>query len=151
MEEGRSRPSAFRSFCRNPAPSTCGPPAFCTAIRILHAYPRPGNGNTGPDPRTGHQFCSLQSNLPGLLSNWKPSEDKTDFRNMLPRFQGDAYDSNKVIADALALIAKEKGCTLAQLSLAWVCAQAENIIPNSRNYKNTKPRFQHRSNTGQPE
>ncbi|MFW5501567.1 MULTISPECIES: aldo/keto reductase [unclassified Maridesulfovibrio] len=77
----------------------------------------------------GISFVPYSPICRGLLSNWKPSEDKTDFRNMLPRFQGDAYDSNKVIADALALIAEEKGCTLAQLSLAWVCAQAENIIP----------------------
>ncbi|NDV26716.1 aldo/keto reductase [Desulfovibrio sp. JC010] len=77
----------------------------------------------------GISFVPYSPICRGLLSNWKPSEDKTDFRNLLPRFQGKAYDSNKAIAEALSPIAKSKGCTLAQLSLAWVCAQGENIIP----------------------
>ncbi|WP_421899983.1 aldo/keto reductase [Maridesulfovibrio sp.] len=77
----------------------------------------------------GISFVPYSPICRGLLSNWKPSEDKSDFRNMLPRFQGEAYDSNKTIADSLARIAEDKGCTLAQLSLAWVCAQGENIVP----------------------
>ena len=77
----------------------------------------------------GISFVPYSPICRGLLSNWKPSKDKSDFRNMLPRFQGEAYDSNKSIADNLARIAEGKGCTLAQLSLAWVCAQGENIVP----------------------
>ncbi|NDV23233.1 aldo/keto reductase [Desulfovibrio sp. JC022] len=77
----------------------------------------------------GISFVPYSPICRGLLSNWTPSEDKTDFRNILPRFQGEAYNSNKSIAETLNRIAENKGCTLAQLSLAWVCAQGENIIP----------------------
>ncbi|WP_240194946.1 aldo/keto reductase [Desulfobulbus rhabdoformis] len=52
-----------------------------------------------------------------------------DFRNSLPRFQGEAYENNRVIAQRLSDIATQKGCSLAQLSLAWVMAQGEAIIP----------------------
>jgi aryl-alcohol dehydrogenase-like predicted oxidoreductase len=47
----------------------------------------------------------------------------------LPRFQGDSYNTNKYIAQKLTEIAEDIGCTLAQLSLAWVMAQGGNIIP----------------------
>lgn len=77
----------------------------------------------------GISFVPYSPICRGLLSNWAPSEDKTDFRNMLPRFQGESYAGNKSIANELSLIADNKGCSLAQLSLAWVCAQGDHIIP----------------------
>ncbi|WP_320007333.1 aldo/keto reductase [Maridesulfovibrio sp.] len=77
----------------------------------------------------GISFVPYSPICRGLLSNWKPSSDNDDLRNNLPRFQGDSYTRNKSIADKLAVIATNKGCSLAQLSLAWVCAQRDNIIP----------------------
>ncbi|WP_156952719.1 aldo/keto reductase [Maridesulfovibrio frigidus] len=66
----------------------------------------------------------------GLLSSSKPLEnDPADVRKMLPRFQKEAYENNKSIAESLTQIADQKGCSLAQLSLAWVIAQGENIVP----------------------
>ena len=66
----------------------------------------------------------------GLLSaSSLNTNDPADFRTNLPRFQGDAYDANKRIAQKLTEIAEDFGCTLPQLSLAWVMAQGENIIP----------------------
>lgn len=66
----------------------------------------------------------------GLLSTSQPDNNDTqDVRNFLPRFSGDAYEKNKRIADRLSQIAESKGCSLAQLSLAWVMAQKENIVP----------------------
>ncbi|WP_320172138.1 aldo/keto reductase [Maridesulfovibrio sp.] len=66
----------------------------------------------------------------GLLSSGKVDQtESSDFRRMLPRFQGKAYENNKNIADSLTVIAAQKGCSLAQLSLAWVMAQRDNIIP----------------------
>lgn len=52
-----------------------------------------------------------------------------DFRASLPRFQAAAARSNKRIADLVARIAARKGCTAAQLSLAWLLAQGEDIVP----------------------
>jgi aryl-alcohol dehydrogenase-like predicted oxidoreductase len=57
-----------------------------------------------------------------------------DFRRKLPRFQPDAFDANLAVARRVEEIARSKGCTPAQLALAWVLAQADNIvaIPGTR-------------------
>ena len=52
-----------------------------------------------------------------------------DFRKTLPRYQPEYADNNKQLAEGFAAIAKDKDCTPAQLALAWVLAQGENIIP----------------------
>ncbi|MAX81507.1 MAG: aldo/keto reductase [Crocinitomicaceae bacterium] len=57
-----------------------------------------------------------------------PSEDN-DFRKGLPRFQKEAFEHNKQIVDQLGEIAAGKGCTTAQLALAWLLAQGNDIIP----------------------
>lgn len=78
----------------------------------------------------GISFVPYSPICRGLLSSNKISDsDPADVRKFLPRFQGDAYEKNKMIAAQLSEIAEQKKCTLAQLSLAWVIAQGENIIP----------------------
>ncbi len=52
-----------------------------------------------------------------------------DFRAMAPRFAPDAWDANKALVDKVAALAAAKGCTTAQLALAWVHAQGEDIFP----------------------
>src|SRR5690348_13062834 len=52
-----------------------------------------------------------------------------DWRRGNPRFQGEQFQRNLGIADTIAEIAREKGVTPAQLALAWVLAQGENIVP----------------------
>ena len=52
-----------------------------------------------------------------------------DFRKTLPRYGPEYADNNKQLAAGFAVIATHKGCTPAQLALAWVLAQGENIIP----------------------
>ncbi|HEY6989345.1 MAG TPA: aldo/keto reductase [Bryobacteraceae bacterium] len=52
-----------------------------------------------------------------------------DWRRGNPRFQGEQFRRNLGIADTIAEIAREKGVTPAQLALAWVLAQGENIVP----------------------
>lgn len=55
--------------------------------------------------------------------------DSLDFRKDMPRFQGDNLVNNLQLVEQLNLLAEEKGCTAAQLSLAWLLAQGDNIIP----------------------
>jgi aryl-alcohol dehydrogenase-like predicted oxidoreductase len=55
--------------------------------------------------------------------------DEGDFRRSGPRFTGDNLKSNLALADKVAEIAAEKGVTPAQLALAWVLAQGEDIVP----------------------
>ncbi|MFA6916501.1 MAG: aldo/keto reductase [Parachlamydiales bacterium] len=55
--------------------------------------------------------------------------EKTDFRNLLPRFTPDAIESNQVLVDLLIKIAAEKKATPAQIALAWLLAQKPWIVP----------------------
>ena len=52
-----------------------------------------------------------------------------DFRRMNPRFQGDNFGRNLDLVDRLGEIAREKGCTPAQLALAWLLALGKDIVP----------------------
>ncbi len=54
----------------------------------------------------------------------------TDFRKKLPRYQESVYiENNTKLAHGFATIANVKGCTPAQLALAWVLSQGNHIIP----------------------
>jgi aryl-alcohol dehydrogenase-like predicted oxidoreductase len=52
-----------------------------------------------------------------------------DYRRFSPRFQGENFQRNLDLVHRVEEIAKEKGCKPAQLALAWVLAQDENIVP----------------------
>jgi aryl-alcohol dehydrogenase-like predicted oxidoreductase len=56
-------------------------------------------------------------------------EVKGDRRIDHPRFQGENFAKNRELVAKVEAIAKEKGCTPAQLSLAWLLAQGKDIIP----------------------
>jgi len=67
-----------------------------------------------------------------LTGAFRKTEDipkEKDFRAFNPRFQGDNFDANIKIVQQLEEIAKEKNCTLAQLALAWLLAQGEDVVP----------------------
>ena len=55
--------------------------------------------------------------------------DEGDTRRNHPRFQGEAFSKNLTLVDAIGSMAKDKGCTPAQLALAWVLAQGSDIVP----------------------
>ncbi len=52
-----------------------------------------------------------------------------DSRRNGPRFQGENFQKNLELVKRIQEIAAEKGCTPAQLALAWVLAQGEDIVP----------------------
>ena len=52
-----------------------------------------------------------------------------DWRRTNPRFQGEAFKKNIEMANHVKTIAAKKNCTPAQLVLAWVLAQGEDIVP----------------------
>ncbi|MCH9648281.1 MAG: aldo/keto reductase [Deltaproteobacteria bacterium] len=54
---------------------------------------------------------------------------ETDFRRWSPRFQGENFDKNLQLVERLEVIARQKGCTPAQLALAWVLRQGEDVVP----------------------
>ena len=55
--------------------------------------------------------------------------DKSDFRNIVPRFSQDARRANQAPVDRLGEIARQKGATPAQIALAWLLAQKPWIVP----------------------
>ena len=55
--------------------------------------------------------------------------DTGDTRGRHPRFMGDNFAKNRALVERLEAIAREKGCTPAQLCLAWLLAQGPDVIP----------------------
>ncbi|BBG28845.1 aldo/keto reductase [Zymobacter palmae] len=52
-----------------------------------------------------------------------------DFRAMLPRFQDDNLVANLKLVDVIAALAQQKSCSNAQIALAWLLAQGNDIVP----------------------
>jgi aryl-alcohol dehydrogenase-like predicted oxidoreductase len=67
----------------------------------------------------------------GLVTNTVNPEQlpDNDFRKKHPRFLGDNWKNNQLLASGFADLAAQKNCTSAQLALAWVLSQGHNIIP----------------------
>ncbi len=57
------------------------------------------------------------------------SFDKSDFRNIVPRFSPEARDANQHLVGIIRQIAKTKGATAAQIALAWLLSQKPWIVP----------------------
>jgi aryl-alcohol dehydrogenase-like predicted oxidoreductase len=55
--------------------------------------------------------------------------DAGDTRGRHPRFMGGNFAKNRTLVERIEAIAEEKGCTPAQLSLAWLLAQGPDVIP----------------------
>jgi aryl-alcohol dehydrogenase-like predicted oxidoreductase len=66
-----------------------------------------------------------------LTGQFKSPDDfpEGDFRKNHPRFQGENFQRNLDLVREVEAMAEEKGCTTAQLALAWVLAQGEDIVP----------------------
>ena len=66
-----------------------------------------------------------------LTGEFKRFEDLAadDFRRNSPRFQGENFHKNLDLVARIGEIAKEKRASAAQLALAWVLAQGEDIVP----------------------
>jgi aryl-alcohol dehydrogenase-like predicted oxidoreductase len=55
--------------------------------------------------------------------------EENDFRRINPRFQGENFQKNLELVERVEELAAAKGCTAAQIALAWVLAQGEDIVP----------------------
>jgi aryl-alcohol dehydrogenase-like predicted oxidoreductase len=52
-----------------------------------------------------------------------------DYRRNSPRFQGENFEANLALADRIRELAQKRGCTPAQLALAWLLSQGPDIVP----------------------
>ncbi|MDZ7858787.1 aldo/keto reductase [Sphaerotilus sp.] len=66
--------------------------------------------------------------LPGSLRDVSGFDAK-DIRRAMPRFAPANYAENLRLLDGVAEVAREAGCTLAQLALAWLLHRGEHILP----------------------
>jgi aryl-alcohol dehydrogenase-like predicted oxidoreductase len=86
-----------------------------------------------PTPRElGIAFVAYSPLGRGFLTGqYKRFEDLAadDYRRFSPRFQGENFQKNLDLVARVEAIAKEKKCTPSQLSLAWLLARGEDIIP----------------------
>ncbi|WP_408640588.1 aldo/keto reductase [Allosphingosinicella deserti] len=66
-----------------------------------------------------------------LTGQFKTSDDfaPDDWRRNHPRFSGGNFEKNLALVGEIEAIAAEKGCTAAQLALAWVLAQGDDVVP----------------------
>jgi aryl-alcohol dehydrogenase-like predicted oxidoreductase len=67
----------------------------------------------------------------GLLTGTLPAAGEfgeRDFRRNAPRFQGGNLEHNRAVAERIAALAAIKGVTPAQLALAWVLAQGDDLV-----------------------
>ncbi|WP_042365430.1 aldo/keto reductase [Streptacidiphilus neutrinimicus] len=89
-------------------------------------------------------FCPLGRGFltGGVLRAEEYPDD--DFRSHDPRLQGANYDQNTAVAAALRALAAERGLTPAQLAIAWVLHQGDDIVP----IPGTKRRSYLEENTG---
>jgi aryl-alcohol dehydrogenase-like predicted oxidoreductase len=68
----------------------------------------------------------------GLISgHWQKARDSQtrDFRTMSPRFQEGNLEQNLALVDALRTIAEARGVSVAQIAIAWVAQQGDDIVP----------------------
>jgi aryl-alcohol dehydrogenase-like predicted oxidoreductase len=68
----------------------------------------------------------------GLLSgHWTPQREvgSSDFRGHSPRFQGDNLARNLALVETLRGVASDLGASVAQVAIAWVAAQGDDIVP----------------------
>jgi aryl-alcohol dehydrogenase-like predicted oxidoreductase len=90
----------------------------------------------------GITFVPFSPLARGLMTNTLKLNElaDNDFRKALPRYQQDHQENNQNLASAFAEIAAQKGCSPAQLAIAWVLAQGDNIIPipGTKKRKNLK-------------
>ena len=55
--------------------------------------------------------------------------DKTDFRSVIPRFQGGNFEHNMELVEYVEKLAKQKGTTPARIAIGWLLAQKPWIVP----------------------
>jgi aryl-alcohol dehydrogenase-like predicted oxidoreductase len=67
--------------------------------------------------------------LTGTLNEKESFSKEGDWRSLFPRFSGDNFDANVKLVNQFKAVAERKGCTAAQLSIAWLLKQGPDIIP----------------------
>jgi aryl-alcohol dehydrogenase-like predicted oxidoreductase len=79
----------------------------------------------------GAAFVAFSPVARGVLTDTLPDPaafDAKDIRRTMPRFTPEHWAANVALREGFAALAREAGCTLAQLSLAWVLSRGEHVL-----------------------
>lgn len=80
----------------------------------------------------GATFVAFSPVARGFLTDVLPDTTALapqDIRRGMPRFQAPHWEANQALHTQAQALARQAGCTLAQLSLAWLLAQGEHVLP----------------------
>ncbi len=80
----------------------------------------------------GAAFVAFSPLARGFLTSQPPDIGQfsaKDIRRTMPRFQPDAYAANLKLLDGYRALAKKAGCSPAQLALAWLLTQGDDVLP----------------------
>lgn len=67
--------------------------------------------------------------LTGAFNSKESFSNEGDYRVMFPRFSGENFEANVKIVNQFKALADKKGCTAAQLAIAWLLKQGTDVIP----------------------
>jgi aryl-alcohol dehydrogenase-like predicted oxidoreductase len=79
--------------------------------------------------RLGIGFVPFSPLGRGFLAGATTAIGERDFRRAIPRFQGAAFESNLKLLSVFTAFAQGKSCSPAQLALAWLLHQGDDIVP----------------------
>ncbi|KAL8252053.1 hypothetical protein R6Q59_035746 [Mikania micrantha] len=74
-------------------------------------------------------YCPLGRGFFSSGSNMIEKLEDGDARKYMPRFQPENIEHNKILYERVNELARKKGCTTSQLSLAWVHHQGNDVVP----------------------
>ncbi|MEO7865266.1 MAG: aldo/keto reductase, partial [Sphingomicrobium sp.] len=105
-----------------------------TAVQTeLSLWSRDAQGDVLPTARElGIGYVAYSPLGRGFLTGQFQSPDdfaEDDYRRNHPRFTGENFDKNIALVKEVEAMARDKGCTTAQLALAWVLAQGDDVVP----------------------
>ena len=113
-----------RAYAVHPITAVQSEYSLCTRDPESHVLPACRELGVGFVP-----FSPLgRAMLTGALTDGE-ALPKEDLRARLPRFKGENFTENFALVKQLMAFAVEKGCTAAQVSLAWLLAQGQDIAP----------------------
>jgi aryl-alcohol dehydrogenase-like predicted oxidoreductase len=125
-------PGPVRGRAGHPAQGPCDPSDHRAADRIFAVEREPEDELFAVVRELGIGFVPYSPLGRGFLSGDITSIDDLeadDFRRTNPRFMGENFQKNLDLVEAVKAIAADKGVTAAQLALAWVLAQGEDLVP----------------------
>ncbi|GAA4832849.1 aldo/keto reductase [Kitasatospora terrestris] len=103
----------------------------------------PEEGTLAATRELGVALVAFSPLARGFLTSAPPAPDRLpagDIRRAMPRFGADHYPANLALRHRLAGTARDAGCTLAQLALAWVLSRAPHVlaVPGTRSVAHLK-------------